>query len=308
MLTSFFGKSKPINFILLSCVLLVGWFMALYKSQLTTQPAIEIIKSIGVYIGILFLMLLLDFVLRKNDLAKNNTYGVFLFSFSIIALPVVFLDSTIVITAILLLLSLRRIFSFSSERNIQKKILDASIYITVAGLFYFYALLFFIVLYIVLIRRISSGIKNLLIPVLGLASVFVLTTAFYYVTEDSFAWFYNTYHAINLDFTTYNSISILIPLTIIATCVVWMGTKALVTLPVIPKKERPNKFLLVLVTIVSILIVLLPEIRTGSEILLLIPACAMLFSTYVEQSKELIFKEIILWIFLVLPIVTFLIS
>lgn len=303
MLTSFFGKSKPINFILLSCVLLVGWFVALYKNHVTAFTATEIAKNIGVYLGILFLMLLLDFVLRKNDLSKNNTYGIFFLSFTIAAIPFVFKDIHIVIATVLLLLSLRRIFSFSSERNKQKKILDASIYIALAGLFYFYALLFFIVLYIALIRRISSEIKNLFIPVLGFASVFILTTTFYYIIEDSFAWFYTINYSINLDFRTYNSIAILIPLTIVVTCIVWMGAKALITLPVIPKKERPNKFLLIVVMLVSIVIVLLTKVRTGAEILLLIPASAMLFSTYVQHSKEFVFKEIILWVFLVLPIV-----
>ena len=75
MLTSFFGNSKSINYILLAAALplVLGLRYWIVFSHLPTFiQAGALIGQCGLLI---FSMLLLDFVIRKNKLTQANTYG-----------------------------------------------------------------------------------------------------------------------------------------------------------------------------------------------------------------------------------------
>ena len=158
MLTSFFGKSKPINFLIVSMFIIIGCFFRIiidtgeqYNLQIFTRQFITLLICF-------FSLFLLNFIIRKNRLTKINTYPILLFSCLIILIPAVFSETNLLLANLFLLLSLRRILSLTSEKNLEKKILDASIWISIASLFYFWSILFFIILIIALFQR---GIKTI---------------------------------------------------------------------------------------------------------------------------------------------------
>ena len=153
MLTSFFGKSRPINYLILGIFIFAGYLMSVFSGDLA-NAAVTLVVEHFFFIGVsVFLMFLLDFLIRKNNLTRNNTYGILFLSCFLVALPEIFQERNILIANIFILLSLRKILSFRNNKNIEKKILDATVWIMMASFFYFWSLLFFFVLYVALVRK-----------------------------------------------------------------------------------------------------------------------------------------------------------
>ena len=179
MLTNFFSNSKPFHFISINLLLFVGY--TLYNFQISNfeHGIIELILSTFKFSLYIALMLIFGFIIKKNKLTQINSYALFSFGCFLLMVPILFQDSKPVFSLLFLLLALRRILSFNSKKNIQKKILDASLWIGIATLFYFWSLLFFLVLYAALIQLATKNYKLFLIPIIGALIVFVFTTVYF---------------------------------------------------------------------------------------------------------------------------------
>lgn len=315
MLTSFFGKSSPVNYLLLSVFIIIATIVVLFSSDLSSITGFIIAKYSFVVIGGVFSMLLLDFIIRKNHLTLGNTYAILLFSCFLVSLPMIFLEPKLIFANILILLALRRIFSLASENNRSKKILDAAIYITFASLFYFPAIGFMAFLFLAILRYIGLQFKMMLIPIVGICVVFVLSTTYYLLLENSFSWLYSWVQPISIDFSSYNSLKVLAPITILISITIWTGFHTLYKLPSLAKKERPKTTLLLSLMIISIVVALASPLKNGAEVLFMMPALSILAANYIAYKKADMltpdmkttywFKELLLWSAVLLPVLGF---
>ncbi|GEQ84840.1 hypothetical protein ULMS_03480 [Patiriisocius marinistellae] len=246
----------------------------------------------------MFMLLLVDFIIRKNDVTENNTYAIFIYTIFLLMTPSVFGETNIIISAIFLLLSTRRILSLRTGRNIEKKLFDAGMYITLASLFYFWAILYFIIVFIAIFRLLSISFKLLLIPVLSFITVFTLAVVFYLLKDDSFTWIFNWNQTGNFDFRGYNKIPILIPITMLISLLLWMGSSRLVKITSLSKKEKPAGFMILAIGVVTIFVVALSPQKNGAELLFLFFPVSILTTNYIEAAsvkERYIFNEILLW-------------
>jgi len=307
MLTSFFGKSNPINYLILAVLIFVGYFASIFKLEKNHLEWTSWLENVGFAIATVFLMLLLDFIIRKNHLTKNNTFGILLFSCFLLAVPVIFLSQHILVATLFLFLALRRILSLRSEKNIEKKILDASIWITFASFFYFWSLLFFLLLYFAIFQRRDTKYRELLIPVVGFSVMFILAICYYLLVSDSFAWMTEWRLATSFDFSAYNQISLLLPITVIIALLIWSGIARLASLSSLQKKDRPNVIIILFSVVVSFIAALASPEKTGAEVIFIFGPLVIVITNYIEIKKEFWFKEVILWLVVLLPIIVFLI-
>ena len=88
MLTSFFGKSSPINFLLLGIFIAVFCVLKVVLDHGFVLQWQEIASQIFIIVLLVFSMLLLDFMVRKNYLNTSNTFAIFIFSCLVAMLPV----------------------------------------------------------------------------------------------------------------------------------------------------------------------------------------------------------------------------
>ena len=306
MLTSFFGKSNPINYLILAVIIFVGYFVSIFKLENNSLDWSSGIENIGFAIVSVFLMLSLDFIIRKNHLTKNNTFGILFFTCFLIAFPAIFLSQYILVATLFLFLALRRILSFRSEKNINKKILDAAIWITLASFFYFWSLLFFLLLYFAMLRRQGANYKQLLIPIVGFAVMFILAICFYLLVSDSFTWLSEWRSTTSFDFSAYNKISVLLPITVIVAFLVWAGIARFFNLAYLQKKDRSNAIIILVSVVVSLLVALASPEKTGAEAIFIFVPLAIIITNYIESSKEFWFKEVLLWLAVLLPFIVFL--
>lgn len=313
MLTSFFGKSNPINYLILGVFIILGYLYA----EISGNAVFISFSSIFIHLFFILIsvlgMLLLDFIIRKNHLTKNNTYAILFFTCFMVMLPIIFLQYKIILANTFLLLALRRLMSLRSDKNSTKKILDASLWITVASLFYFWSLLFFIPLWIAIIQKPNANYKQMLVPFVGFFTIVILNTTYQLLSNNTFAWLYTWRGDISLDFSVYNSVSILIPVTIISAFYIWTGIYRVSKIPAIPLKEKPNFILLLYVSITTILIALGAPEKNGAEVLFVLAPVSIICANYIEISyredyrnndkSEFWFKEVMLWLIVLLPFV-----
>ena len=154
-----------------------------------------------------------------------------------------------------------------------------------------------------MLRRTEANFRFLVIPITAIFILGMLTTAYILVTQESLAWFYNFVSPIGFDFSLYNDISILIPTAVIFTFFLWCGIYRLVKLPSLSKKERPNALLVLLTLAVSVILAIASSEKTGAELLFVLFPLSIVTANHLERIKELLFKESLLWLLVILPII-----
>ncbi len=313
MLTSFFGKSNPVNYLILGAFIVTGYLLgAISGSSIVITPFLLLEHGFFIVLSVL-IMLLLDFIIRKNHLTKNNTFAILFFTCFLVMLPVIFFQFKIILANAFLLLALRRIMSLRSDKNSTKKILDASVWITVASLFYFWSLLFFVPLWIAIIQKPNSNYKQMLVPFMGFLAVLLINTAYQLLVNDSFSWFFNWKDSISFDFSKYNSTSVLVPVTVILGFYIWTGIYRILKIQTVSLKEKSNYLLLLYLSFTSFFVALLGPEKTGAEILFILAPVSIIAANYIENFEteryvekdvtEFWFKEIMLWLVVIMPFI-----
>ena len=302
MLTSFFGKSAPLNFVLLSSYI----FVICLLHFVLEANAVHSLESVGVFAAavalLVFSILLLDFTIRKNGLTLLNTYAIFIFSCAVAMLCGFIEGPKIVIANVFLLLALRRMFSLQASKNSERKILDASIWIILASAFHFWSLLLFVGLYVAILLKPQKLFRYYLVPLVAIIGVFLIATAYHFLIEQSFGWFVNWLGDTSFDFTNYAQTEMLIFISFMAALLIWTLITKIKDISSGAKKKRPNNILEIYVLVALLFVVLFSSEKTGGEFLFIVAPAAIIISGYVEKKSEVWFKEILLWAFVLLPI------
>ena len=166
MIASFFSQSKPIHFVITSVVLLLIFVATKYVDSGVDLSALEFIKQSGLFGVCLFSLFVLDFFVSKNNLTKKNSYKLLLFVLFFALIPETLLHSRILVANLFILLAIRRIISIRSKKAVKKKLFDASFWISIATLFYFWSILFFGLVISALIVFVIVDLKNWIIPLI----------------------------------------------------------------------------------------------------------------------------------------------
>ena len=215
--------------------------------------------------------------------------------------PSVFKESSMFFSNVFLLLALRRILSLPSEKNTEKKILDASIWIAIATLFNFWSVLFLVVLFVAIFQQITNNYKYILIPFVGITAVFTLTTVYYLLVNDSFLWFLNMKTTIGFDFSEYKSPQLLIPIIFLTFTVLLSIVFKLLNTKNTPLKEKSKFNILFFMLLIGILVIVVSPSKNGSEFIFLFAPTSIFIANYLESIKKVWVSETILWVTVLLP-------
>lgn len=301
MLTSFFGKSSPINYLLLSLYLSVVLIVQAIFSFPVEWKITLVLELLLTGALLIFSMLLVDFIVRKNALAQSNTFAIFCFSTIIVLFPVAF--SWKVLTSLfLILLGLRRILSLHSGKNDVKKIVDASLWIFLASYFYFWNILWFAPLYLAISSMKEVRFRYYFIPMITGIGLLLILSAYFMISEDSFQWMERWAHSLSLRFYAYGQTGLLVAITVVLAFFVWSFFYRLLMVPEIPKKWKSNFILVFVVSVVGIMVALVAPQKTGAELSLLAPGVALVITSYLERASDRWLQEIMMWVLLLLPL------
>ena len=301
MLTSFFSNSRPFHFIVVSLLLFAGCFFNIIHDLNEVTNYDSIVKLLIQNTMFLLFFLLLSFIIKKNRLTQSNSYALFLFCCFILMIPFFFNDSNLAFSFFFLFLALRRILSISSQKNIEKKILDASIWITIAALFYFWSILFFIILFIAIIQLTSTNYKLVFIPFVGFTSVIMLTSVYHTMVNNDIWSFLEYKDQISFDFSPYYSLKIIIPSIFILLSGIFTFVYKSITISKTPLKEKSTHWILFFFLLIGIILIVLKNNKNGSELLFLLVPISIFTANFIESIDKKWISELFLWFAFILP-------
>ena len=170
--------------------MILFFFIFQFNSKLETNTFVDILKKAG-YLGILFTTLFFsNFIVKKNGLTKDSSYTVLFYFILLLFFPKLFNNINLLLANFFIILSMRRLISLQTLKAPKEKIFDASLWIFVASLFHFWAIIFIILVYISIIFHVSRDYRNWLIPFVAFFGVAIFFV-FYDVLIDKNA--INTY-------------------------------------------------------------------------------------------------------------------
>ncbi|NVN17047.1 hypothetical protein GUA46_01730 [Muricauda sp. HICW] len=175
MISSFFGKTKPINNIVLASFLFLFYFTNVFF-QLGDQKLNQVIPlELMLFAVLLISVFITNQIVRTEKATESNSYAMLFFVLLIVSFSDELVLQNVLFANFFLLLAFWRILSIKSTKNVKHKIFDASLLIAIASLFYDWALAFMLLVFFVIGVYDRRTFKNWLVPFLGVATIFMLT-------------------------------------------------------------------------------------------------------------------------------------
>ena len=303
MITSFFSKSKPINFLIVFFISFVALLTAVFKYQsggFTMERLVKLTLIFGVsYLSIL----VVDFIVTKNALTRKSNYEILLYSLFLLLVPQVFMNQEVLVSNLLILLALRRIVSIRSQKEVIKKLFDAGVLVALAGLIYFWAILFFIVILLALVFFAEQRLKNWFVPFLGGFAVVIVAIGASLLFNDTYLGYLNTTPQVDFDLSHYNSVQFIVAITVLLSFGLWSSIFYLKDLKTKTGTYKPTyKVIFVSCMVASAILILAPN-KNGSEFVFLFAPLSVVITNYIETIEDKWFKDLFIVVLFVIPFV-----
>ncbi|WP_224488220.1 DUF6427 family protein [Robertkochia flava] len=303
MISSIFGRTKPINFVLLALfafVFLICYYLLSVPGGLTLTLLPDLLLTV---LLVTFTMLLIEFINRKNGLTKDNTYLSFFFLLYLCMFPKIFADVQVIISHIFVLLAFRRVISIKSGQEVRSKIFDASIWVFVAALFYSWSVVFLVLVFAGIFLYGVNYYKNLLVPFVAFLTVAILAVTYKLYMGDALLWsdFFDLTPTFSLD--KYADLQFVLPLAFISAFGFVSVVYYFMKVSGRAYKARIPGWLIMIFLLLSGVVVALVESANTSELIFAgFPLCVMM-ANYLQSIKKKWLKELFLWLFLAVPLV-----
>lgn len=303
MITSIFSKSKSINFIIVFFIVLIAFLTARVSIISEAITISFILKQFVLFLVCYMSILLLNFIVSKNSLTKNNNYEILLFSLFLLTIYQSTSHSNVLFSNFFIILSLRRVISLRSQTSMKKKLFDAAFWVAIAALFYFWSMLFFVLILASLLFYADNKINHWIIPFAGIAIVFVLTIAISIVFNNTFFEPFISLPEVSYNFSVYNSLQYLIGITMLLSFGVWSLLFYIKSIKQKKKALRASFNIILVAVLLAFSIIVFAPNKNGSEFLFLFAPLSIIVTNYIEIIEEKWFKEVFLSILILVPFV-----
>ena len=152
MLTNFFGKSKPINFIVLLLVFFCAFFLNSFHSFSASEmkPFFMVEKTVF-FLVLTFLLFGVNFIISKNNLTLDNSYALLFYLLVISFFSKYLYDYQVFLEYFLHLFFLRKVYSLQTLKEVFKKLFDAGFWLGVMCLMNPFLIVFSLLLFTAII-------------------------------------------------------------------------------------------------------------------------------------------------------------
>ncbi|TEW74017.1 hypothetical protein E2488_11120 [Gramella jeungdoensis] len=261
--------------------------------------------SLAIFIGFIFMLLLINFILRKNNLTGDNSYALYIIIVVLGSFYEIIFSINLFFSNLLLLFAFRKIYSLKSGFNTKSKLFDAGFWIGISAILYTWSVLFLVLVYISLFIYNKITLKNLAIPIIGfLFPVIVFFTYHFYF--DSVELFYSKLvFNYNVDFSNYNQLKYVLPLSLLITILIW---SVIFLTPKILQVSTTFKSALQLIIghfIISVIIIVFSIQRNGSELLFLVFPSGIIIANFLQKTSSNLLKNLVLYLFLIVSVVVY---
>lgn len=303
MIASVFNKSKPINFVIVIIITLLAFFLV-YIRDVKTEFSIRLLVEIMVmFLLAVFSIFLMNFIVIKNKLTEQSSYHILLFCLFMAILPKSLVSLNLLLSNVFILLATRRLISLRTQKDVKKKLFDASLWIGVATVFYFWAILFLALIFIALFLYSDNKIKDWIISFTGLLTVVLLGVCYNLVVYNDLSYFVKFLPEFNFDLSSYNSIGLIVSITIVLSFSLWSTIFYLRVIKSKLKIFKPPHKIIVASLIISLAVITFSNQRTSGEFIFIFTPLAIITSNYIESIKEEWIKDVFLITLALCPVV-----
>lgn len=301
MLTRIFATSKPSNFLWVS-----GYLLSLYVGRVVTSGLTGYTLTQGLMdalfaILLIFSVLLVDFIVRKNDLSKKNSFVIFCYACFLGLMPIQEMVPKLFIAHLLILLALRRLISLPSNREIKKKIFDASLWIALASLLYVWSHGFLVLVFVGVLFFASSDYRNWLVPFFGIATCAVFTVVIGLLVDNQLPNVAQWWQWPDLDYLPMLAPEYYLPAGVILLLSLGFGlTYFSIKRKLVFKTRRVPMFVLACLWVALALALTGTKQTLATWVFVAFPL-AIVVSFILEQHQKKYIVELLLWVLLLLP-------
>ena len=308
MLANFFGKSNPVNFIVIFSIFL-GFFLtnSISSISLATLNFSLVLEYILMLIFFLVFFFFFNFILSKNKLTLYNSYGFLIFVLLFGFFPDTMSSRHELFLNILVLIYLRRVYSLRSGKDLYKKIFDSGFWLGVLFLVAPKTVLFGILLFLSIWLFQKINFRTLLIPCLGFLAPVLCYVAYFFWFDQTEEFIASFFWYANYNFELFTDRSIFIP-TIV------LGTLVLISILVKTPKvisisgNYRNYWILILFNLfIAITILLIQNTLNESQLILLFFPISVILTNWLESIQKPFLKNIFIAALLCTPIILFII-
>ncbi|MEN2414520.1 DUF6427 family protein [Flavobacterium mesophilum] len=305
MITSVFKKSTPLNYSLVVILILVFFFLfQIQEPSWITAPFLAF-QKVSLLCFILASFFLVNFIVKKNGLSKDNGYSIFFYLLFILFFPTIFNDSNVIYANFFLLLALRRLISLQSLKSSKEKIFDASFWILVASLFQFWCILFLILVFISIIFHVSRDYRNWVLPFVALLAVsliFLLVSLLFHF--DAIAFFEKrAVIDLNIDYFKNNYENG--ALSIYVAVALFFVVSMLMTLSNRPQIVHSSYKKVVACFFIAAFVFILSPNKSNDLLLFSITPLTIMASSHVEYMQQKLNNEIVFYVLICCSLFTF---
>ncbi len=168
MIASLFRKSTPFNYTVIIVMVLIFFLLYQFWQPAQDFTAALLVQKVAIGVLIFASLFIVNFIVKKNNISKNNSYTILFFLIFLLFFPNIFGNINLVLSNFFILLALRRLMSLHSTKSYKEKIFDASLWIFVASFFHFWSVLFIVLVFISFFIHVSRDYKNWLLPFIAL--------------------------------------------------------------------------------------------------------------------------------------------
>ncbi|WP_353100037.1 DUF6427 family protein [Myroides odoratus] len=206
MLASIFSKTRPINYIMLTLLIVTGYSLFIGLDFSIEWTTFEIIKRGGVLVLLLLMMYISQFIVSRNRLVDDSAYVPLIFTSFLFIFPTSFENVRVIVASYFILLALRRIFSLHSLKQSKEKLLDASLWICFASLFHFWSILYFILLFYAIAFFGAKDYRNWVIPLVSFLGASIFLSLYLLIQEVHFIDWWTERVQISFNFMYFDNV------------------------------------------------------------------------------------------------------
>jgi hypothetical protein len=305
MITSVFKKSTPLNLFLVIFLMLLFFFITLFKDVAWKSSTVLLIEKIASITLLLASLFTTNFVATKNGISRNSGYTIFFYFLFLLFFPTGFAKLNLIVSNFFVIIAMRRLISIQSLKATKEKVFDASLWIFIASLFHFWSILFLVIVFISIIFHISRDYTNWILPFLAFIAVAIIVAIIVLIFNiDITSYFYeNTRIDLKIDYfaTIYENIAFSIYITI----ALFFMSSIFVTLSNRPQIVKYSYIKIILAFFIGFAIYILSPNKSNDLLLFTIAPLSMLATSHIEINQEQLKQELVLGVLILCSLFIF---
>jgi len=305
MISSVFGKRKPVNYIIVfAFVFLLYWFVNISMFHKSFGPE-QLMFQTFVLGVLLFSIFVVNFIVKRIKVTNTNSFGILFYAMLFLIFPEVLADNNAIFCSLFLLFASRRLLSLRSQRNVKLKIFDATLWVVVASFFYDWALLYLILVYVAIAFYGSKNIRNWLVPLTGAFTGFIILITILALTNNMA--FLSDHYIFDFTFNTafFSRIGNSTAYVVYFLIAVLAGTITFIKLGITGLGRVVTLRLLAISFLLGMILVVLKSTSQVAPIILTFFPAVIFINAYIESIRKDKIREIAIILCVLLPFVVF---